>query len=349
MKRMLAFLLAMVIGFTFVIPANAASDGAEITKEDVEVLRDRMTARGYGDEDLVADVLYDADEQPTYLIGISKGGYIILNKTTYAFHESGSGNPFADYMDARKYYGGPLQCFVKGSEVAGASPSQQNEFYHVHTGRYFSTIPTVIRNNEVIDDLHNNPLTQFKDAPEVTDWAYEGVLYCVYKDIMHGADVYFYPDNPMSRAMFVTTLYRLSDRPDVTYSNPYPDVSSREYYYNAVRWAAENGIVKGTNLGLFQPHENITREQLVVMMYRYAQHQECITSYSDDLTDYPDHSEVADYAREAMSWAVAAGLINGVVRDGVRSLAPDENVTREQAAAIIYRYNNYRIDDSFRH
>ena len=136
-------------------------------------------------------------------------------------------------------------------------------------------------------------------------------------------------------AQLVTILYRIAGEPESTATNPFADVADGQWYTNAVIWAAENGIVKGVNTTTFAPNDQITREQIATILFRYAKAEKV----EGKLAGFPDAEKVSDYAADAMAWAVEQGLINGISEsDGKTYLAPQETATRAQIAVILMRY-----------
>ena len=137
--------------------------------------------------------------------------------------------------------------------------------------------------------------------------------------------------------MFATIIYRMEGSPAVSQGIAFPDVSSPNYYVDPIAWASSNGIIRGhSNTGLFGVHEDITREDLVVIMYRYCQYKGYDISSEVSLGKFPDANAVSGYATSAMRWAVANGIINGRSNTGL--LDPKGNATRVEAAAIIQRF-----------
>lgn len=173
--------------------------------------------------------------------------------------------------------------------------------------------------------------TDFADLP-VESWYREGVSYALDRGLMNGVGSReFDPDGNVTRAMFVTILYRAENAPSVEgKSNPFTDVQNGKWYTEAVIWASDRGIVKGTSETTYSPDAPITREQIATILFRYSK-----SSPSDkSLSSFPDAGTVSSYAQNGMCWAVAEGIING--KDG--KLAPKENATRCQIAAILMRY-----------
>ena len=168
------------------------------------------------------------------------------------------------------------------------------------------------------------------------DWFYNDVKYVYEKGMMAGtaADV-FAPNATTTRAMIVTILYRLEGSPAVTGTNAFVDVPAGQWYTDAVNWAAANQIVKGTSATTFAPNDSITREQMAAILYRYAQYKGYDMTKKADLSGYSDNGQVSAYAKDALAWANAAKLINGVTNT---TLAPQGNATRAQVSAILHRF-----------
>ena len=171
---------------------------------------------------------------------------------------------------------------------------------------------------------------------KTADWFYNDVKYVYEKGMMAGtaADV-FAPNATTTRAMIVTILYRLEGSPAVTGTSAFVDVPAGQWYTDAVNWAAANQIVKGTSATTFAPNASITREQMAAILYRYAQYKGYDVTKKADLSGYSDNSQVSAYAKDALAWANAAKLINGVTNT---TLAPQGNATRAQVSAILHRF-----------
>ena len=168
------------------------------------------------------------------------------------------------------------------------------------------------------------------------DWFYNDVKYVYEKGMMAGtaADV-FAPNATTTRAMIVTILYRLEGSPAVTGTSAFVDVPAGQWYTDAVNWAAANQIVNGTSATTFAPNDSITREQMAAILYRYAQYKGYDVTKRADLSGYSDNGQVSAYAKDALAWANAAKLINGVTNT---TLAPQGNATRAQVSAILHRF-----------
>ena len=170
----------------------------------------------------------------------------------------------------------------------------------------------------------------FTDVP-ATHWAAGAVEFVTSQGLLPGTGASaFAPGQPMTRAMLVTALWREAGSPVVNYAMDFDDVDEDQWYTEAVRWAASEGIVTGTGKG-FSPDAALTRESLAAILFRYAGGQ----ADADQLDSYADGAGVSAWAREAMNWAVAQGLITG--KSGGR-LDPGGTASRAEVSAILMRY-----------
>ena len=177
--------------------------------------------------------------------------------------------------------------------------------------------------------------TQFQDV-KADDWYFESIAYNHALKIMEGVAVdLFAPTGIATRSMLAAVLYRLAGSPQVSGSSSFADVEAGSWYADAVAWAESLGIVKGYDNNLFGTNDPVTREQLVVFLYRYTMFKGRDTGASSDLSRFEDAGQISDYALEAMKWAVAVGLMYG--RDeGI--LDPAAPATRAEIATVIQRY-----------
>ena len=174
--------------------------------------------------------------------------------------------------------------------------------------------------------------------PDVTegDWFYDAVRYAYETGLMDGVgDNLFAPNSETTRAQLVTILYRLAGEPEPGGDSGFADVAAGTWYTDAVAWAAQNGIVNGVSDTEFAPGDDITREQLAAILYRYAAYQGYDVSQRADLSGFGDASSIRPYAQEALSWASAQGLVLGF-EDG--SLRPQGTASRAQIAAVLMRF-----------
>ena len=172
----------------------------------------------------------------------------------------------------------------------------------------------------------------FKDVSE-DSWYNNAIWYIFEKNLMNGiTDEEFSPDSTITRAMFVTVLYRMENEPETTGKNKFTDVSDDAYYRDAVIWAAENGIVNGITENEFEPDKSISREEMAAIAYRYAKYKgaDLQTNKSEK---YDDDEKISDFAKESVSWAASKGIMNG--SDG--KFTPKNGSTRAQAATVFMR------------
>lgn len=177
----------------------------------------------------------------------------------------------------------------------------------------------------------------FTDVPEST-WYADGVRYVYENGLMSGVSATsFGPDVTTSRAMIATILWRMAGSPVVNYAMDYTDVAQGQWYSEAIRWAASEGIVGGYGNGLFGTNDPITREQFAVMLYRFAQEQGYDVSIGENtnILSYTDVADLSEYAISAMQWACGAGIIEGVTES---TLVPQGNSTRAQVATMLMRF-----------
>lgn len=179
-----------------------------------------------------------------------------------------------------------------------------------------------------------NNIKTFSDVKQ-DDWFYSDVMYVFDNKIMTGtSDGEFSPNTTLNRAMMITILHRIDGDTSICEKDIFNDVEKNSWYENAVNWGYKNGIVKGTSENSFSPMDNLTREQLCVMLYNYTEHIGVETQYAD-ISSYIDNETVSDWAKDAVSWAVSEKIITG---KGNNSLAPKDSATRAEAAAVIRRY-----------
>ncbi len=206
-------------------------------------------------------------------------------------------------------------------------------------GEYVAYMGTVTPNDPVshgqdttwkltTEHTYNNPFTDVSEKA----FYYEAVLELVEQDIIHGmTDTTFEPKTALSRAQWVTMLYRAAGKPAVSGASSFTDVPAGAYYADAFAWAEAEGIVKGVGGSLAAPETLVDREQMVVMLYRFAKAE----AVEYDLSDYDDVDDVSYYAVNAFEWAVANGIIKGLTDT---TLAPLSGANRAQAVTVLYRY-----------
>lgn len=176
-------------------------------------------------------------------------------------------------------------------------------------------------------------------------WYYGAAAYAYNNGLFAGmTPTTFAPNATMTRAMLVSVLWRLAGEPAPKAPNTFVDVPDGAWYTDAVTWAAENGVVSGIGGSRFDPSGFVTREQTAEILYNYAHSKGYDVSARADLTAFPDAGSVSGWAEEALSWANAAGLINGTVRDGQTILDPQGSASRAQVAMILMNYVEHVVN-----
>ncbi len=191
----------------------------------------------------------------------------------------------------------------------------------------------------------NAPLCSFGESVMLpfsdvhsNDWYYDSVQYVYEHRIMTGISAdEFSPDQNVSRAMMVTVLYRMSGE-STDFPAPFEDVSSGAWYADAVAWAAEHNIVNGITDSLFAPEDDVTREQMAAILYRYANYRKYDTVFTRSLNEYEDASQLHSWSSAAVRWACAAQILHGT---GDIMLEPESSASRAQTAAILQRLEQY--------
>ena len=170
-------------------------------------------------------------------------------------------------------------------------------------------------------------------AKNVGSWAADSIDFCADNDLVNGKSTYsFAPKDNLTRGQLVAILYRAAGSPSVTgTTNPFNDVKTGDYYYNAVLWAYKNDVVNGTGAGKFSPNANVTREQIAAILYRYMGSPAATGS----LSGYSDRSKISSWATTAMQWAIGKGYITGT---SSTTLDPLGQATRAQAAVMLHRF-----------
>ncbi|MDD6484461.1 MAG: S-layer homology domain-containing protein [Clostridiales bacterium] len=172
------------------------------------------------------------------------------------------------------------------------------------------------------------------------DWFYDNVRYAYENKLFSGvSDTLFAPDDPMTRAMLVTVLYRAEGEPDMNeeiWGYPFEDVDAESWYGAAVYWARNRDIVQGYSEDKFAPDAPVTREQIAAILYRYAEFKGISTKEIGDLSQFTDAESISKWAQNDVGWAIGKGLLTG---KGNGVLDPNGNATRAEVAAILQRFN----------
>ena len=179
------------------------------------------------------------------------------------------------------------------------------------------------------------PENPFTDVAEGACY-YDAVLALAEQGIINGmTETTFCPDNQLTRAQVVTMLYRMAGAPETDAAAAFADVPEGAYYADALAWAVETGVTEGVSETEFAPDMDVTREQFVTFLYRFAALEGQADGEPADLSAFQDAALVADWAQEAMAWAVGQGIVEGVTED---TIVPQGTATRAQAVTMLYRY-----------
>lgn len=224
---------------------------------------------------------------------------------------------------------------------------EKNEYSH---GSSSSGSPTKKNDETVKESVENADETKKEDEKKPlfsentyrdvksSDWHYEAVKFAYENNIMQGTDKGFEPDISMTRAMFITVLWRMENKPSVNYAISFEDVNPDEWYAEAIRWAASENIISGISETVFGKDEKITREQTAAMLYRYIKTKRGEEEKENECSlSFEDAGNISDFALKAMTWAVNMGVIKGKTD---RTINPGDNTTRAEAAEMIMRFIN---------
>ncbi len=240
---------------------------------------------------------------------------------------------------------------TKEFTLTGTIPEDWNEYGRImvevisygENGIWYETMAEHYQKRSSIkDELRDN--MNFSDINE-NEWYYEAAKYVYERGIMTGTTATeFSPGGILSRAQFATIIYRIEEEPEAEYDGTaFPDVADGAFYTSPAMWAKSSGVIGGYQDGRFGPADDITREQMAVMMYRYAEMLGLDTSARGNMGEFPDAGQVSPFAAEAMKWAVGTGLIRG--DQGM--IHPQGGAQRDQCATIVMRFMDEVYSDYF--
>lgn len=236
-----------------------------------------------------------------------------------------------------KDFGGKITVSFPYTAPKGQSAEKTVVYFSDEKGTLTAMETSYADNKLTFTTTHNSEYVAiyepFSDA-RTTDWFAKYVQYVFDKGYMNGmGDDKFQPNTNLSRAMMVTTLYRIKG---ASGGNPavFSDVAEGKWFTEAINWAAAAKIASGMGDGTFAPDADMTREQMAQFLYNYAKANGADVTATGDLSQFADASAVSAWAQDAMKWAVGAGLINGM--DG--KLNPQGTATRAQVATVLTRF-----------
>lgn len=335
LKRLLSLLLVMAMLFALSMTCFAAEEKTLLTL----TVTSENAIRG-------SEISVAVDTTKANLVADGKLTFKYDNKALcFVGAEAGKAWPEkADLsLQVNDQNPGTVIAAFAGAEAAGAGTVLTLKFAAVEEGQstvalsskdsYLTGVEDALdAQTKVVVDC---PSRQFTDVDPDSCY-HDGIDYVVANGLMIGmGNNHFGPNVVLSRAMMVTILYRMEGAPKVTGNMPFTDVKEGQYYYDAVLWAYQNKITLGMSDKLFCPSIDVSREQMVTLMARYASFKGITVKGSDSLKNFVDGSKVSEYARESMSWAIDNGLIIGV---GDNKLSPRGSTIRAQAATVIARF-----------
>lgn len=271
-----------------------------------------------------------------FLVGKYKTGWFVLDTDLYHFDERGLAHELTTIEDI------PTDCAVKGHRTVRCECGETYTLeYSSPTGHNYQQ--ATAEDGTVYYVCENCGIISKSDMPFVdvldSDWFFDSVLYVYENEIFNGTgSIRFSPNQAMTRAQLVVVLHRLAGEPDDknTTITDYTDCLSGSWYAAAVNWATKNGIVNGVGQNKFEPDGNITREQIVTMLYRYAKFAGKDTSKTVNFSGtFTDAAKVSSYARDAMGWAIASGILNGKTPT---TICPADPAMRCQVATMAMRF-----------
>lgn len=349
------------VGFELIAPANATkfkyASGTEIADDaelnDVETLPENrqgvafyLNAQNKDTRTITVQWVAEGEEATTMTFSVDLSGVAYYQAPSHGGSGSSGGSASTTYTLTFETNGGSAISKVtknKGTtiDLAQYAPTKSGATFE----GWYADKGLTKKITSVKLDANTMVYAKWTEAPvsglpfgdvKSADWFYNDVKYVYDKGMMAGtaADV-FAPNATTTRAMIVTILYRLEGSPAVTGTSAFVDVPAGQWYTDAVNWAAANQIVNGTSATTFAPNDSITREQMAAILYRYAQYKGYDVTKKADLSGYSDNGQVSAYAKDALAWANAAKLINGVTNT---TLAPQGNATRAQVSAILHRF-----------
>lgn len=269
-------------------------------------------------------------------VNVSSGDKVTKDTVIGTVGSTGSSRGF--HLDFRIYQGSKQS----SSKTTCVDPLK-DQFLAMPSGLNANAATTACCRTYVneVKAIYANPIVgesglPFKDVPKGS-WFFDAVSYVYENKIMSGmtADM-FYPEDMLTRSQFAALLYRLEGSPSVTYKQIFEDVPKGQWYSDAVIWANQKGIVSGyAGQPIFGTNDFITREQIAVMMHRYAAYKGYDVSKEGNLDVFEDKDDISSYAMDAICWAVGVEIISGKDAD---TLAPLGNTYRAECASIFMRF-----------
>lgn len=337
-KKLLSLIITFVLLTNIVSLQSFAVEQSSITDLSASYSNGKITVTGEVDGMLaVAVLIYKGDIllkletfgvsdngiKAVINIELASGEYIVK----VADYEGG------EYFTTNFSVAKPLPPSPKPEEPIDTDDDYGDYYDHVEDDKRIDK-PSVI---ETTTETTTETIIKlpFNDVEE-GEWYYKSINYVYSKGLFSGLNENtFAPNNPMTRGMLVTVLFRLEGMPNVVGNNLFKDVQLNEWYTDAIIWASNSELIGGYTNGNFGTNDNITREQMVTILYRYAKLKGYDIKKSNSLEKFNDSSEISSWAMDAMKWGIAEGLIEG---GSGQKLSPKENASRAQVATILMRF-----------
>lgn len=308
------------------------SDGSKkIVTEGIKVTGYNKEAAG----EQTITVTYE-EQTATFKVTVKEASVTVNVDSLLIAIEKAEKIDLGDYIDgeAKEKF---QEILAEAAEIA-KNPTTQ-EAVDAAEKALLQAIENLVKNEPPVFELPYEDVTK-------ADWFYPYVYDVYVKGLMTGLnETTFGPSQNLARAQFAVILYRMEDEPKVEDINPFPDVENDTWYTDAIIWAYENEIITGyTDTGKFGPSDDITREQIATMMFRYEKYKNQDNGKRAELTSFPDVDKVQAYAKEALQWCVANGIIEGT---GVteKIIDPQASTIRAVCATIISRYTDLPRQD----
>ena len=261
---------------------------------------------------------------------VKRGDTLTLSSGSGVLWQAGRGTAAAGLVDV-----------TAGTELAAGTALTANHRYL--NGTEGSVTVTVLSDAAILQTEgfwilteSGEDVTAFTDLTISKDWFYEAVWFVIDRGLFNGvSETVFSPNSSMDRSMLATVLYRMAGTPTASYAGAFSDVADGQWYTAGIEWAASCGVVTGYDDGTFLPSVSVTREQIALMLYRYAGlYLGMSTDESGDLSGFADGGRVSFWAEDAVRWAVGAGILSGF-DDG--TLKPVNTATRAEVATMLQR------------